>query len=340
MGFSPVVDSAEYMKATLLRIMVLSQFVTASLCLAAEVANTVNKPDPVAVRPDAGTLPRPLLSLNARHSVFSRYAFLVDKKQRTLTVWENDGEKIKLIGAWPADIGRNEGDKVAEGDHKTPEGIYFFQTSRDGRTLDAEKYGVRIFTMDYPNYFDRLEKKTGQGIWLHAISDKQSLLRGSRGCVVVRNAVITELAHYIELKRTPIVVVDQVTYLAEKEWIAEKNNLRNWLNAWRDTWAGKDLEKYMALYSENFKSAGMNKAAWRRYKETLSQRYEFIDIGLKDVQIFNQGTKVVFRFLQEYKSDQKQDYGAKLIYVKKEGDAFAIVGESWEALKPEVTLAN
>ena len=343
MAFSPVLVSESAMTlrraTTLLALggaLLLSQFATRERCSAAEAAKNDQKiVDPTAQRPPEGMLPTALLSLNADHTVFSQFAFLVDKSTRTLTVWQNDGEKIKLIGAWPADIGRNAGDKVAEGDAKTPEGVYFFQTSRDGRKLDYQKYGVRVFTMDYPNYFDRLEKKTGTGIWLHAISDDQSLLRGSRGCVVVRNQVIEELGKFIELKRTPIVVVDRVVYLADGEWLKEKAKLGAWLDGWRQAWAGKDLDKYMELYSDRFRSGHMNKESWRRYKKNLGDRYQFIDVSLRDVQIFNQGPKVVFRFLQDYKSDRKQDYGAKLLYAMKEGDRFAIVGESWEPLSGE-----
>jgi murein L,D-transpeptidase YafK len=298
---------------------------------AQEVPKSDQKPDPVAVVPPAGEYPHTLLSLTSESGAFSQYAFLVDKSRRTLTVWQNeDNGKIKLVGAWPADIGRMEGDKVAEGDKKTPEGIYFFQNTMDGAKVDFDKYGVRIFTMDYPNYFDKLEKKTGQGIWLHAIPDSKSLLRGSSGCVVVRNKVIEDLAKYIELKKTPIVVVNHVDYLTEKQWEANRQTFSNWLESWRATWVGKDLDKYMSQYSERFRGNGMNKNRWRAYKKALSERYKFIDVALKDVQIFNHGSKIVFRFLQTYKSDMKEDFGSKILYVSKNGEKYEIVGETWE----------
>ncbi|NJL26344.1 MAG: L,D-transpeptidase family protein, partial [Calothrix sp. SM1_5_4] len=179
------------------------QFATPAPCNATEDAKTDQQQvDPIAVMPPEGMLPSALLSLSSEHGVFSQYAFLVDKDARTVTVWQNAADKPKLIGAWPTDIGRRNGDKLVQGDHRTPEGVYFFQTAMDGRKVDFSQYGARIFTLDYPNYFDRLEKKGGNGIWFHAIPDSKSLLRGSRGCVVVRNKVIEELAKYIDLKRT------------------------------------------------------------------------------------------------------------------------------------------
>ncbi len=312
---------------------ILAQIGTWSTARAEDLSKTDQKPDPVEQVPAAGTYPHALLSLTSDSGAFSQHALLVDKSTRTLTVWRNENDKPKLVGAWPADIGRQGGDKVAEGDFKTPEGIYFFQNKMDGEKVDFSQYGKRIFTMDYPNYFDKLEKKTGSGIWLHAIPDTKSLLRGSRGCVVVRNKVIEELAQYIDLKKTPIVVINQVNYLTETQWTAQRQVFAQWLESWRQTWMGKDLEKYMAQYSERFQSNGMNKTQWRSYKKSLGDHYKFIDVNLKDIQIFNHGSKIVLRFLQDYKSDRKQDYGAKILYAMKVDDRYEIVGETWQPMR-------
>lgn len=320
------------------------QFATPATLGAAEVSKTVQSSDPVAILPPAGQLPTALLGLTSTTGAFSQYAFLVDKRARTLTVWQTTpDDKLKLVGAWPTDIGEKEGDKLIQGDRRTPEGIYFFQTTQDGRKVDFSQYGVRIFTLDYPNYFDRLEKKSGNGIWFHAIPETKSLLRGSRGCVVVRNAVIEELAKYIDLKRTPMLITNHVDYVSPEEWQKDRSNLTAWLEAWRASWTGKDLEAYMAQYSARFRGNRMDKAHWRKYKQNLADRYKFIDIKLQDVQIFNQGPKVVFRFLQNYKSDAKEDFGTKMIYALKNpeaNDKFEIVGETWEEFKPMKSTAE
>ncbi len=285
--------------------------------------------DPVAQVPQSGQLPNVLLSLNTSNGVFSPFAFLVDKARRTLTVWKNAEDTLELVGAWPTDIGRRGGDKLVQGDHRTPEGVYFFQTTQDGRAVDYTNYGVKIFTLDYPNYFDRLERKTGNGIWFHAIPDTKSLLRGSRGCVVVRNQVIEDLAKYIELKSTPMVIVDEVNYLNSKDWANTKTGLINWLEGWRQSWGNKDLDNYMSYYSEKFSSNGMNRSQWRRFKKNLSKNYEYINVELRDVQVFNQDKKIVFRFIQHYRSDKMQDVGTKTIYALRKESGYEIIGESW-----------
>ncbi len=306
---------------------------------ASEVAKSVENTDPVAQTPPAGKLPAPLLALANNTGAFSQYAFLVDKKQRTLTVWQYHDNMIKLVSSWPTDIGQNDGDKRVEGDKRTPEGVYFFQTQMDGRKVSYDEYGVRIFTLDYPNYFDRLEKKTGNGIWFHAIPETKTLKRGSRGCVVVRNETIEHLSSYIDLKRTPMVITNEVEYIEPAKWQELRNTYHKWIEDWRKAWMGKDLEGYLAWYSETFRSNGMNKQKWRAYKKGLADRYKFIDVNLKDVQIFNQGPKIVFRFVQEYKSDQKEDYGTKILYALKTGEKYEIIGESWEPI-PNRTVSS
>jgi len=324
--------------------LVLYQYATISTSHAVEVAKTDQQPesmvDPVAETPPPGMLPNALLSLSVESDTFPRRAFLVDKRRRTLTVWEGDGKKLKLLGAYPTDIGQKEGDKLVQGDHRTPEGIYFFQETMDGYKVDFNQYGSRIFTLDYPNYFDNLEKKTGNGIWLHSIPESKSLLRGSRGCVVVRNVVIQELAKYIDLKQTPIVIVGTVDYLSEADWHAQQAGMRSWLEAWRQAWGGKDLDAYMAKYSERFRSNGMNKKNWRRYKAGLADKYSFIEVALNDVQIFSIGPKLVFRFMQNYKSDVIADSGTKILYMLKDGDQYGIIGENWQTLSPKNQMAK
>ena len=307
---------------------------TVSLCYAAEDVKSVQNPDPVAQAPEPGLLPSALLSLSAGQSGFSHFAFLLDKKTRTLTVWKSEGDRIHLVSAVPADIGAHPGDKLTAGDFKTPEGIYFFQSTRSGKTLDFSRYGERIFTLDYPNYFDRMDKKTGNGIWLHGIPDSKSLLRGSHGCVVVRNKALEELAQFIELKQTPIVVVNQAEYLSERDWLLAQHKTRNWLDDWRSSWGNGNLDQYMEQYADGFHSRGMNKAQWREHKKGLYEKYRSIEIDLKDVQIFTEGQKVVIRFLQSYKSDRKTEFGTKILYALRVEDKYKIVSEDWAPVRP------
>lgn len=274
-------------------------------------------------------VPSSLMQLPPASKYYSAYAFVVDKSARTLAVWQQTGNGLKKITEVPADMGRNSGDKVVQGDAKTPEGIYFLQERLDQPKLDFSRYGKRAFTSDYPNFFDRREGKTGNGIWLHSVPDEVPLTRGSSGCVVVRNDIILDLTKYIRLGRTPI-LIENKTELASQDQVEKTSaELQKWIEGWREAWESKDMDRYIQAYSENFRSQHMNKAQWKAFKANLGKQYKTITVTLSKPTILTDRDRAVVRFLQQYTSDQHADFGEKVLYLKKEGNGYRIVGEQW-----------
>lgn len=322
-------------------------FVTAVLAVAMGLAfadegkelASGNKPDPTPVVPAKDTIPEPLVQLG-QGKFFSNHAFLMDKANRTLTIWKRDGDEIKLVTAVAADFGRNNGDKISSGDHKTPEGIYFFQEMKEGKTLDFDLYGVRAFTLDYPNFFDGLEKKSGSGIWLHAIPNSKSLMRGSRGCVVVRNDVIKTISQYVALKRTPMLIQDNVKYVTVAEAQKLRQTWQTWLENWRKQWEGKNLDSYIEFYSDSFSALGMDRDKWRQYKKELNEKYDFIKVELTEPLVLHHNDELVVRFLQNYQSDKKSDFGEKTLYLRRKASDFKIIGEEWKATRRDEIVAT
>ena len=96
-----------------------------------------------------------------------RNTLLVDKqKQMLFVVAENGNKKIEIVDEFRITTGRVVGDKMKEGDNKTPEGIYTLVRKLNGSGL-PEKYGPLAYVLDYPNCVDRLDRKTGSNIWIH-----------------------------------------------------------------------------------------------------------------------------------------------------------------------------
>jgi murein L,D-transpeptidase YafK len=220
--------------------------------------------------------PASVIAIPKNSDYYRPYVFVVDKSARSLEIWKFDDStegrrKLVKSDSHPADLGKNLGPKVAEGDHKTPEGIYFLLDRLDGSAIDFKQYGSRAYTTNYPNYFDALDGKTGSGIWLHAVPDDVPLTRGSRGCVVVRNGVIGTLDPYIQLGKTPIVISDKIEPRSAEEMEAEQAKLTTWLNLWTTAWAGKSIDQYMAFYDQDFKSLGLNKARLATVQRTTQQ---------------------------------------------------------------------
>lgn len=284
-------------------------------------------------------LPSSLLQISETDA-FSKYVFLVDKDQRKLSVFERNGELIKKVDEFPADIGSKGGNKTKRDDHKTPEGIYFLEERLSQPEIPFGTYGAMAFTTNYPNLFDKRENKTGSGIWLHAVPDSVPLTRGSRGCVVVRNEVIKKLADYIKLRETPILIFDHVKYVTKQEHDLRRQGLSEFVEKWRQAWENQDVESYMTFYDKDFKAPGFNFDSWKKHKTNLKSKYDFIKVHLSQPYIVQHNEQLLVKTLQRYESDKHVDYGVKTIYAMKSGDTYKIIREEWAPFsRSEVTAA-
>jgi murein L,D-transpeptidase YafK len=299
----------------------------ASVAAAADAASGSAVATPPAGASDK--TPSNLLRLGRGSSFYSPFAFLVDKKARTLSVWKQLAAQWQKVASYPADLGKNEGVKTKRNDHRTPEGIYFLKDRLEGASLDFNLYGKRAFTTDYPNFFDRFEGKTGSGIWLHAVPDKTPLTRGSRGCVVVRNDAIIELSKYVDLGKTPVVIADQIDYVKKEDAALRAEEIAGSIERWRQAWENKDIAGYIAFYGSRFRSQEMGRAAWKAYKDRLNSTYKQLSVKLSKPYIIAYKDRAVARFMQDYASDLHQDFGEKTLYLTRENGKFLIAGEEW-----------
>jgi len=279
-------------------------------------------------------LPAHLVSVPTRSDYYLPYIFVVDKTARSLEIWKsevsaNGQRQFIRSAAYPADLGRRTGDKVSEGDHKTPEGIYFLLSKLEGSTLDFKLYGSRAYTTDYPNHFDSLDGKTGSGIWLHSVPDDVPLTRGSRGCVVVRNDIVKTLDPYIRVGRTPIVISEKVEKRSIVEMEASQAKLEKWLESWRSTWETKSLDDYMKFYDEDFETLKMKKADWRTYKSRLGEKYSQISVKISQPLALEQRGRAVVRFVQSYSSSGISDLGEKTLHLVNRKGEWKIISETW-----------
>ena len=87
-------------------------------------------------------------------------------------------DEWELKQSFSCTTGKKTGDKLREGDLKTPNGVYWLFKSWSGLELAeyfgkaANVYGVGSFELTYPNYLDLvLYGKNGDGIWIHGTSE-------------------------------------------------------------------------------------------------------------------------------------------------------------------------
>jgi murein L,D-transpeptidase YafK len=295
---------------------------------------------PMLAQAEPPTLvPQGLLQLG-NGTYYPAYGIVVDKKARVLSLWKQTGTAIEKVLEFPSDIGKKLGNKSKLGDHRTPEGIYFTQKMLEGPGLLYDKYGVKAFTLDYPNLFDQRAGKTGSGIWLHAIPDKETLERGSRGCVVIRNESITELSKHISVERTPVLIYESVPYVTVDEKKKLSHELENFLAQWIQSWKTENIDAYMSFYSSKFKAMKMNQTQWRSYKTELNQKYSNIEISLYSPVVFEHSGGYIVRSLQAYRSSEFEDFGEKTLYLEKTPEGLKIISELWTAMPNPNIIQN
>ena len=90
----------------------------------------------------------------AMSSSFSVFVF--NKATNRLYLGRYQGEKIELVKSFHSLFGKLPGDKGQEGDLKTPEGFYVFNSVRYAPNINR-KLGEMAIGLNYPNPVDQIE---------------------------------------------------------------------------------------------------------------------------------------------------------------------------------------
>jgi hypothetical protein len=99
-----------------------------------------------------------------------KHAIVVDTQRSRLYLYENDvanGGRPRFVADYYITQGKLGAEKLAEGDKKTPVGVYHVTANLPRQKL-TDLYGNGAFPINYPNEWDRRQGRGGSGIWLHA----------------------------------------------------------------------------------------------------------------------------------------------------------------------------
>ena len=252
--------------------------------------------------PPAGRIPRYLLQLDPAQ----RNAIVVDAGRSRVYVYENAGGTPRLVRDFYSTLGKNGVDKLREGDRKTPLGVYHVTARIPGNKLPG-LYGWGAFPINYPNEWYRMAGRTGYGIWLHGVpSDTYARApRASDGCVALANMDIAEMAKRVQVGVTPVIITDQIEWTTPEAWREEREAFMNQLQAWRRDWESLDAARYLGHYAREFRSDGMDIAAWSAHKRRVNASKRWIKVTLDNVSVLRspgQKALMVVTFDQDYRS--------------------------------------
>ena len=200
-------------------------------------------------RPAPHSLPAQFLELAPRY----KHAIAVDASRSRLYLFENSPQGLKLVADYYASVGKLGTEKTAEGDQRTPLGVYFITSRLDPATL-RDFYGAGALPINYPNPLDQLRGKTGSGIWLHGTPSEQFSRAplASDGCLVLANPDLERLLRTVEPRSSPVVIAKQLQWVQPQQIQAERKSFDKVLDDWRTAKSRGDLQKLLGFYAPDF----------------------------------------------------------------------------------------
>ncbi|EAI0549819.1 murein L,D-transpeptidase, partial [Campylobacter coli] len=208
---------------------------------------------------------------------------LTNKTDKILRVYSYSDGKIKQDFEQKAIITGLMGDKQVEGDLKTPVG--FYELGRKFNPGDPY-YGPFAFATTYPNLLDKVQGKTGGGIWIHGYPLDGTRLDEfkTRGCIALFNENLEEFAKVVQDKKVFAMTEEKEKVRAKKEDIAA---LLADLFAWKLAWTDSDINTYLNFYDEKqFKRFDKMKfEQFASMKKSIFSRKEDKKIKFSDINI-------------------------------------------------------
>lgn len=233
--------------------------------------------------PPEESAPSAVLHLSSEYP----YLVLVDLRRSRLYLMHNLDGQLRMVGSRYAAIGRAGYGKQAEGDLRTPVGVYHVTGWMGDESL-PELYGTGALPLNYPNLWDRHKSKTGYGIWLHGVP-RQTYVRAPRsseGCVTMANDDLLWLKTFVQGKRAPVVLSDDLEWVSARAADEERKVFTARIDDWRRAWASRDTDSYLAFYGEDFRTGGLGRAEFARHKYKVAKGKTSVDIRVEDLSVF------------------------------------------------------
>ena len=206
-------------------------------------------------RPSSGLVPSQFVVLSPKN----KHAIAVDAAKSRLYLFENTDVGMKLIGDYYVSVGKAGTEKIAEGDLRTPLGVYFVTSNLDPKSL-KNFYGSGALPINYPNQLDVKRGKTGSGIWLHGTPPDQFARAplSTDGCIVLANPDLDRVIRTVEVRTTPVVIAQSLTWVAPTSVAADGRNFEEALVAWGIAKSSGNMSRLMSWYTADFTSYGKN----------------------------------------------------------------------------------
>lgn len=231
-------------------------------------------------RPPPGAVPSQFLALSPRN----KHAIAVDASRSRLYLFENRPAGLTLVADYYISVGKSGLEKYAEGDLRTPMGVYFITSNLDPKSL-KDFYGSGALPINYPNVLDSKRGKTGSGIWLHGTPPGQFSRPplATDGCVVLANPDLDEVIRTVETRTTPVVISNRLQWVMPNSVRSDSKPFEDALTAWQNAKSSGNMDRILSFYSPDFNSNGKTLSEWTPALRGELDRVRGRAIQLKDL---------------------------------------------------------
>ncbi|MEM9207873.1 MAG: L,D-transpeptidase family protein [Pseudomonadota bacterium] len=221
--------------------------------------------------------------------------------------------------------------KERSGDRKTPLGVYFMTEELDTRRLDP-KYGAAAFVLDYPNAWDRIQARTGHGIWLHGVHPATPVRPplDTDGCLALPNAELLDLKPSLALHEMPVIVTRQLQWSTRKRVADLRVALNAAVEGWRASLAAGDVYTHLRHYHPDFTARGMTKPEWARFRTASLAARPATDVTIDELMLLKDPEEpdlFLARFRQTFTREDGEVSLIKRLYWRRDSTGFRIVAE-------------
>lgn len=231
-------------------------------------------------RPAAGLIPSQFVALASTN----KHAIAVDASKSRLYLFENAATGMKLVGDYYISVGKSGTEKTAEGDLRTPLGVYFVTSNLNPKSL-KDFYGSGALPINYPNQLDIKRGKTGSGIWLHGTPPDQFARAplSTDGCIVLANPDLERIIATVQVRTTPVVIAQNLNWVAPSAALADGKTFEDAFVAWRNTKSSGDIVRLLNWYTPDFNSYGKTIADYAPTLQQELKRFKGRPLELKNV---------------------------------------------------------
>ena len=260
----------------------------------------------------------------------------VDKTDQTLIMLERKSP-LREVRRFPCTTGQAIGDKLVEGDLRTPEGVYFVGY-KIKRQLDWGLYGNLAYSLNYPNPIDRIKGKTGGGIWIHG-RGKTFVPRDTRGCVALKVPDMRDVSSAFAYGM-PVVIAGDVEWTqdaGEDGTVAQ--NLADELNSWAGAWQGRS-DSFFDHYNPALMtlSEGKDFGGFIRHKKNVFAAKPWIHVMVDNIQAIPGPDYWVTVFDQYYRTPGMVSTTGKRFYWQRDAEGqWRIVGREYVPASEDLT---